>query len=470
MTKWEIMQYRCLKWFLPITLTIAMTAVLFLWMYNYFVYDEILRLPGADGRPVSSSIAAGGGLRAGSVQTFDGKASAIESTWPWFRGADYDGVSKEKISLLQKFPDNGPKKLWQVQLGEGYAGAAVWQGRVYVIDYDMTKQADAVRCLSLDDGKDIWRYSYPVKIKRNHGMSRTVPAAADGFVVTMGPKCHVACLNAQTGQLIWGMDLVSEYGTQEPLWYAGQCPRIENGRAIIAPGGKALMIAAECASGEIVWQTENPDNWQMTHSSILPITFAGKKMYVYCASGGVVGVDAENGRILWKTDQWKLKINVPSPVDMGDGKIFFTAGYNKGSMMLQLRQQGQEIVPQILFTLKAAQFGADQQTPIFYQGYLYGVGADKEFTCLDTTGKILWKSGQANKFGLACYMIADGKIIALNDDGVLSFIEAKPDLFELITQTKVLSGHECWGPPALAAGRLIVRDFTTMVCLDVSVQ
>lgn len=230
------------------------------------------------------------------------------------------------------------------------------------------------------------------------------------------------------------------------------------------------MITVECATGKVVWQAENPDSWQMTHSSVLPMTFAGKRMYVYCTSGGVVGIDALNGRILWKTDQWKLKTNVPTPVDCGDGKIFFTAGYNKGSMMLQLRQQDKEIVPQILFTLKASDFGADQQTPVFYQGYLYGVGADKEMTCLNLDGKILWKSGATNKFGLASYMIADAKIIALNDDGVLSFIEAKPDVFELLTQAKVLTGHECWGPPALAAGRLIVRDLTTMVCLDVSVQ
>jgi len=307
-----------------------------------------------------------------------------------------------------------------------------------------------------------------VKVKPIHGMSRTTPAAADGFVVTMGPKCHVCCLNAETGQFIWGMDLVREYGTQEPLWYAGQCPRIENGRAIIAPGGKALMIAVECATGKVVWQTENPDGWQMTHSSILPMNFAGKRMYVYCASGGVVGVDAENGRILWKTDQWKLKTNVPTPVDCGDGKIFFSAGYNKGSMMLQLKQAGGEIVPQVLFTLKANVFGADQQTPVFYQGYIYGVRPDKRLVCMDTNGKILWNSGEANTYGLGPYMVADGKIIVLNDEGVLSFIQAKSDAFDLITQTKVLEGHESWGPMALVSGRLIVRDLTNMVCVDVA--
>jgi outer membrane protein assembly factor BamB len=184
----------------------------------------------------------------------------------------------------------------------------------------------------------------------------------------------------------------------------------------------------------------------------------------------VVGVDAQNGKVLWKTDQWKLKTNVPTPVDCGGGKIFFCAGYNKGSMMMQLEQQGEQIIPKILYTLKATVFGADQQTPVFYQGYLYGVGADKELACLNLDGKIVWKSGEANKYGLGAYMIADGKVIVLNDEGLLSFVGAKSDVFGLITQAKVLDGHECWGPPALVHGRLIVRDLTTMVCLDVSVQ
>jgi outer membrane protein assembly factor BamB len=198
------------------------------------------------------------------------------------------------------------------------------------------------------------------------------------------------------------------------------------------------------------------------------MTFAGKRMYVSCASGGVVGVDAENGQLLWKTDQWKLKTNVPTPIDCGDGMIFFCAGYNKGSMMMQLEQQAGRIEPKILYTLKADIFGADQQTPVFYQGYIYGVGADKELACLDTGGKIVWKSGKANKYGLGAYMIADGKIIAINDEGLLSLIEANSGGFKLLTQAKVLDGHECWGPPALVKGRLIVRDLTTMVCLEIT--
>ena len=105
--------------------------------------------------------------------------------------------------MLHAFGDLGWRRAtegWQTELGEGHAGAAVRDGRVFVLDYDRAASADVLRCLSLADGRDIWRFAYPVGVKRNHGMSRTMPAVTDKFVVTVGPKCDVSCLDPATGQ------------------------------------------------------------------------------------------------------------------------------------------------------------------------------------------------------------------------------------------------------------------------------
>jgi outer membrane protein assembly factor BamB len=61
-------------------------------------------------------------------------------------------------------------------------------------------------------------------------------------------------------------------------------------------------------------------------------------------------------------------------------------------------------------------------------------------------------------------------IYILDDDSVLSLIEATPNRFNKLAQAKVLDGHESWGPPVLVAGRLLVRDLTTMACLGVSAK
>jgi outer membrane protein assembly factor BamB len=361
--------------------------------------------------------------------------------------------------------------LWSIEVGEGYAGPAVLDGRVYLMDYDREKRQDALRCLSLADGQEVWRFGYPLLVKRNHGMSRTVPALASNRVVALGPKCHVVCLEATTGELKWGLDLVREFGTTVPDWYAGQCPLIDRGTVILAPGGPgALLLAVELETGKVRWQTPNPQAWKMTHSSIMPIEFAGRRHYVYCGSRGVAGISADDGSVLWETLDWKISIaNVPSPLVLDEGRIFLSGGYNAGSLMLQLREDSGKVAPQILFRLKADVFGATQQTPIRFQNHLYGVRAppDSEFVCLDLSGQTLWSSGAKHRFGLGPFVVGDALIFAMNDTGKLSLIEASPAGFRLLAQASILEGKDSWGPMALAGSRLLLRDLTRLVCLDV---
>jgi len=394
-------------------------------------------------------------------------ASDLPGAWPQFRGAKGDNIAADGVALARQWK-SAPKQLWSVDLGEGYAGAAVRDGRVYILDYDPDAKADALRCLSLADGKEIWRFTYPVKIKRNHGMSRTVPTLAGDYVVTFGPKCHVACVETATGKFVWGLDLVKDFGATVPEWYAGQCPLVDGDRVILGVGSDALLMAVELATGKVVWKTPNPNDWKMTHSSVVPMDFAGKRQYVYVASGGVVGVNAADGALLWETDAWKISIAaVPTPVLVGDGRLFLSGGYNSGSMMLRLKEDNGKIVPEPVFRLKPTEFGAAQQTPILFDGHLYGVRPDGQLCCLDLNGKLRWTSGAAARFGLGPFVIGGGLIYALNDDGTLTLAEASPAGYRRLAQARVIEGHDCWAPMALTHGRLLARDLTKMVCLDV---
>ena len=205
-------------------------------------------------------------------------------------------------------------------------------------------------------------------------------------------------------------------------------------------------------------------------ASVAVMEVGGRKTAVYPASGGVVGVDLADGKVLWEYPDWRIRIaNVPTPVVIDAERVFLSGGYNTGSLMLRIRVEGDRLVPEKLFKIPHRVFGSHQQTPVLYQGHLYGVKQDGRLTCLDLDGKALWTSG-GRKFGKGPYLIADGTILALDDDGTLTMAEATPSGFRPIARAKILTGHEAWGPMALVHGRLLLRDLTQMACIDLRAE
>lgn len=414
----------------------------------------------------------------GQFQRFDGQPSTqLRCSWPRFRGTAFDNIAADPFPLLESWSSNGPPILWSIELGEGYAGPAVANGCVYLLDYDEQQQGDSLRCFSFDDGREIWRRTYRVKIKRNHGISRTVPAVTERFVVTIGPKCHVLCCDAHSGEFLWGIDMVSKWSTQIPLWYTGQCPLLDNELAILAPCGSVLLVAVDCASGNVVWQTPNEHSWQMSHSSVVPMVLNGRRMFVYAAVGGLVGVSADGedrGRILWKATNWTPKIVAPSPVVLDDGRVFVTAGYGAGSAMFRVNETNGSYTVQLLYTLERTVFACEQHTPIHRDGFLYavlppdaGIGRG-QLACLAADGTLKWRSGREERFGLGPFLMAgENMMFLLEDSGILTLARTTPDGYIRLARARVLQGQEAWAPMALADGRLLIRDSTRLVCLDV---
>jgi len=458
---------------IPLLAALAAAAALSIFWLWHPEETLTLRMPGTDLPPELQGAATENPVLAGKTITGQGAAANLPGAWPGFRGPNRNAISPEPTQLARSWPASGPRALWSVEVGEGYAGAAVLGGRVYVMDYERENRQSVLRALSLANGKEIWRYGYPLSVKRNHGITRTVPAATEKSVVAMDPKCNVVCVEAATGALRWGINLVHDFGTTLPPWYAGQCPLIVDNAVVLAPGGpEVLLMAVDLATGKALWKTPNPHGWKMTHSSVVAMEFAGKKMFVYCGSGGVVGISAQDGSILWETTDWKISIAmVCSPIPVANGQIFFSGGYNAGSLMLQLSEEGGKIVPKTVFRVSQAVFGATQQTPILYKDRFFGIRPDGQLACIGLDGKPVWASGTTMKFGLGPLMLADGLIYAMNDNGKLCLFEASTTKCVPLGEAELFKdGNEAWGPMALAGGRLIVRDFTRMICLDVAAK
>ena len=433
-------------------------------------------VPGYDSLPSGSAALANKANLVGIFKSFNETIPEIEGDWPSFRGPNFDNIAADAPPLANTWDGDGPEILWSVEIGGGYAAPSVLNGVVYLMDYNEEERMDVLRAFSLAEGKELWRRSYKVMIKRNHGMSRTIPAVNEDYIVTIGPKCHVVCLDTDTGEFRWGLDLQGDYATKEPLWYAAQCPLLEGNKVILAPcGDEVLMMAVDCDTGEVLWETPNPNEWDMSHSSIMPMTVLGKKMYVYAALGGVIGVSAEPedaGTSLWEVP-WIAKVVSPSPVQASENQILFTAGYGSGNMMVEISESGGKYSVDVLYSQAPGEgLSCEQQTPVFSNDLFYGIipkdgGSLKmQFVAYNPDGTLKWSSGSDNRFGLGPFMLADDKFYILDDHGVLTMLKSSDSEYIQLGQAQVLEGHDPWGPMALAGSRMLLRDMDNMICVE----
>ena len=458
------------------------TAVLIGWHWYDPSKGFTKFVPGADKRPPGSErkaddVVIGEFFMKGAPSNLPPEG---EEVWPGFRGPDRSNIVSHAVPI--KLVEGDFQELWSVETGEGHAAPAVWRGRVYVLDYNEQLSSDALRCLDLKTGEELWRRWYRVPMKRNHGFSRTIPAiTADGRVVTIGPEGHLMCCNGETGDLLWTMDLKKRFSTEIPFWYAGQCPLIMGDELVVAPAGKdTLMVGLDVATGHVRWATANDKKLKMSHSSVMPMTLGGKRTLVYAGIGGVCGVSAEGsdkGKMLWFADAWQPSVIAPSPLQLSSNQIFLVAGYGAGGGLLQVSQSG-SWQAKVTDQYKADKgMSSEQQTPILYKGSIItilpkdGGGMRERISIYQSSDlhRAVWNSASDERFGLGPYLVIDGRLFALKEDGQLFVYEIGERQMKLLRkQTVIKDGADAWGPMAYADGMLLVRDAKTVKCLRIS--
>jgi outer membrane protein assembly factor BamB len=408
-----------------------------------------------------------------------GVAGESRDAWTGFRGPGQANIARPSVPLAETWPANGPPVRWTVTVGDGHAGPIVRGGCVYLLDYDEVRRGDLVRCLSLTDGAELWRRFYPVHTKRNHGISRTVPALDGPFLVTFGPQCQVRCLDARSGDHLWAIDLVSRYQARVPLWYAGQCPLIDAGVAVLAVGGERVLLAGiECATGSTRWETPNPGGWNMSHASVAVAEFHGVRQYLHAALGGIAGVAAEGeatGDLLWTTTAFAPGVVAPTPVPLPGNRFLQVAGHGSGGALFQVdRLAGGAWQVTEVERFSRRTFACEQQTPILRDGVLFAVlpsdAGDhrQELTCMNPNGEVLWHSGPRDRFGLGPFLaVGEEQMLLMNDTGVLTLARATPAGYVRLARHALFpKGRDAWGPMALVDGWLLLRDSTRLMCVD----
>ena len=398
--------------------------------------------------------------------------------WPQFQGPDRNGISPE-TGLARVWPEGGPRVHWTFLLAEGFAGPAIRDGEVYVLDRVDDKQ-DVLRCLSFDTGAELWNFAYDAPGTVGHAGSRTTPTVTEKYVFTVGMLGHFYCFDRATHQPVWNKNLLEEFPQDSPpRWGYSQSPSLYNDLVVVAPQSQeGFVVAFKQSSGEVAWKSEGLG--LVGYSTPVITTLCGVDQAVMIGAsnkdrtetGWVMGISMADGTVLWKYNGWQCWIPIPYPASLPDDRLFLTGGYDAGSAMIQLSRDGDIWNVKELFTTDAC--GSQIHQPLVYQDHLYVNSNSNERTdgmmCMAFDGKVLWNTSATSglpDFERGNLLLADGMIISLDGKtGVLHLVEPSPEGFREFASAKMFEGNQMWSPMALSAGKLVLRSQNEMKCVD----
>jgi outer membrane protein assembly factor BamB len=399
--------------------------------------------------------------------TFVGSATLVTGAdWPQFMGPNGDGTSAEK-GLLRAWPADGPKVLWTAALGPGYGGAAIRDGKVYVLDR-VGQEKDILRCLDLGTGKEEWTFGYDAPGEVNHPGSRSTPAVTEKYVYTIGPFGQFHCLDRATHQVVWKKNLLTDYGAKPPRWAVAQSPLLYQNLVVVAPQADQVgVVAFEQETGAEKWRSEGIG--PIGYCSPMKVTLDQVDQILIATPLGVVAVKASDGKVLWKYAH-ACKIPIPNVTALGGGRLFVTGAYLAGSAIIQISQEGGKWEVKELASIN--QMGGHCHPALLWQDHLYLLCNINErsdgMVCLDLAGKVVWqtrKDPNLDKGG--SILTADGLMYVMDGrTGELYIVEPSPHGFKSLSKAKLLGGKEIWGPLVLAGGKLVIRDQSQMKCVD----
>jgi outer membrane protein assembly factor BamB len=392
--------------------------------------------------------------------------------WPQFRGPDRDDHSPDK-GLLKEWPKDGPPLAWKATgIGEGYSSVAVVGDKVFTMG-DVGDTA-FVFALSRDKGDKLWS----VKVgkaggDRGHMGTRSTPTVDGDRVYALGQFGDLLCLKAADGAEVWHKNLPDDFNGKIAFYKYTESPLIDGDKLVCTPGGKNAIVALDKKSGEVLWKSDCDAS--PGYSSIVISNAGGVRQYVQLTQDGVVGVDAKDGKRLWKYDKLSQRMPlIPTPIILGD-QVFCTGGYGKGGGLLTLSAaDGKVQVKEEYFTAKLTnKHGGAVQLG----DYIY---ADRDDSgrpwCVEwKTGKTKddWLKGAEDKpgRGSAAVTYADGCLYFRYDNGYVALVPATPDGYKETGEFKIPnSTRQSWSHPVVIDGKLYLREKDTLWVYDVKAK
>ena len=395
-----------------------------------------------------------------------GQTFLSAADWPQWRGTNRDDQSPDK-SILNPWPAKGPEKKWVFKdAGLGYAGFSVVGDQLFT----MGAKDGGEHVISLDAQTGAQKWSVPLDNRvypNNWGDGpRSTPTVDGDLLYTLSANGVLGCLAAKDGKILWKTDLVKDLGGKLQNWGYTESVLIDGDKVICTPGGdQGTMAALDKKTGKVLWRSTGIKE-EAQYSSPILITHEGKKQLVQLLTKKVIGVDPENGEILWTANFPGRVAVIPTPI-YSKGYLYVTAGYGIGCRLLKLGGKEPEVV------YENNNMVNHHGGVILVDGKLYGHSDKGGWTCQDfLTGETVWKDESLGKGGVG---FAAAHLVCVDEkSGEVALVEASPSgwkeksRFTLDPQTTQRKPQgKIWVHPVIVNGRLYLRDQELIHCYDV---
>jgi len=385
---------------------------------------------------------------------------ATAADWPQWRGPQRDGISRE-TGLLNEWPSGGPRQIWQTKgLGQGYSGLAIAQGRLFT----QGQSADGQFVLALDiaTGKRLWETPTGPAYAQDRGAGpRGTPTLDGDRLFAMAGEGTLISLDAQTGKVMWKMNVMEKFGGQVPHWGVSESPLVDGSNLIVTPGGPgAAIVALNKKTGDLVWKSQSDP---AAYSSAIEAEVAGIRQIIAVTADAVVGLRASNGALLWKYDKASNRTaNIATPI-FQNGLVFLSSAYGTGCALLKLTAQGDSVNASEVYFTKEMQ--NHYSTSVVVDGNVYGF-SNAILTAMNLqSGQVEWRDRSVVKGSVA---YADGKLYLLSEDGVVGLAEATPAAYMEKSRFQIPRGEfPTWTPPVISGGRLYLREQDNLYSFDI---
>ena len=386
--------------------------------------------------------------------------TAFGSSWPDWRGPNRDGISD---SVPSRLPDSLVFRWTKSMTGHGLSGIVVSDGLVIVADKDKEKKFDIFRCLSIEDGEQLWEVKYPAAGEMDYTNSpRATPVIHDGLVYLLGAFGDLHCVELKSGDTRWKKNIIKEFNAELPTWGMCSPPLIAGDKLIVNPGGKdASLVALDRSTGRLIWKTPGE---MAGYSAFILGNFGGRKQIVGYDAVSLGGWDPDSGKRIWTLiPEYEGDFNVPTPISI-DGKLL-VATENNGTRIYEFDDKGVIIDRPIAANTDLA---PDCSTPVVIDGLVFGNSGG--MYCLDIGSglKTAWVADDDEFYDYTTFIAGSGKVLAITIEGELVLLKADKNKMNTISRLKLLGEIEVWSHPALTDGAIYIRTQDKLFCLQLT--